>query len=72
MAGRDCACAATTRHFAPGGRASSYEVMEGDAVTALEDVQWADWDADGRLLVATRAGRLEVRDGTRPAEALRW
>jgi len=47
----------------------AYEVMEEDAVTALEDVQWADWDADGRLLVATREGRLEIRDGARPAVA---
>lgn len=46
-----------------------YEVSEGDAVTVLEDVQWADWDADGRLLVATRAGRLEARDGAWPVMA---
>jgi hypothetical protein len=30
----------------------------------LEDVQWADWSADGRLLVATVDGRLQVRDGS--------
>ena len=29
----------------------------------LADVQWADWAADGRLLVATVDGRLQVRDG---------
>ena len=46
-----------------------YDVVEGDGVTPLEDVQWADWDADGRLLVATREGRLEVRDGARPLVA---
>ncbi len=46
-----------------------YEVAEGNAVTPLEDVQWADWDAGGRLLVATREGRLEVRDGARPSVA---
>jgi len=28
----------------------------------LEDVQWADWDARGRLLVATLDGRLQIRD----------
>ena len=28
----------------------------------LDDLQWADWDRDGRLLVATRAGLLQVRD----------
>jgi hypothetical protein len=46
-----------------------YDVMDGGEVMGLEDVQWADWDADGRLLVATRAGRLEVRDGARPTRA---
>jgi hypothetical protein len=30
----------------------------------LDDVQWADWSADGRLLVATVDGRLQVRDGS--------
>lgn len=28
----------------------------------LEDAQWADWDAQGRLLVATRSGRLQIRE----------
>jgi hypothetical protein len=26
---------------------------------ALDDVQWADWSADGRLLVATVGGELK-------------
>jgi hypothetical protein len=47
----------------------TYEVVDGDEVTTLEDVQWAEWDADGRLLVATGEGRLEVRGGARPAQA---
>jgi hypothetical protein len=29
----------------------------------LPDVQWADWAHDGRLLVATTHGELQVRDG---------
>jgi hypothetical protein len=29
----------------------------------LEGVQWADWDAEGRLLVATEDARLQIRDG---------
>jgi len=33
---------------------------DGD-IELLHDLQWADWDAQGRLLVATRSGRLEVR-----------
>jgi hypothetical protein len=53
----------------PRPEAVTYEIMEGDEVIALDDVQWADWDADGRLLVATREGRLEARDGARPARA---
>ena len=28
----------------------------------LDDLQWADWDRDRRMLVATRSGRLQVRD----------
>src|SRR5205823_4481821 len=52
---------AAFREMTPGPIA--YEVVDDDEVTTLEDVQWAEWDADGRLLVATREGRLEVRDG---------
>ncbi|MDH4178325.1 MAG: hypothetical protein OEV72_12145 [Thermoleophilia bacterium] len=39
-----------------------YSLEANGDVRLLEDLQWADWDADGRLLVATRAGRLQVRD----------
>jgi hypothetical protein len=36
--------------------------MESDGeIELMHDLQWADWDAQGRLLVATRNGRLEVR-----------
>ena len=31
-----------------------------DEVESLEGVQWADWAADGRLLMATSDGRLEA------------
>jgi hypothetical protein len=31
----------------------------------LAGVQWADWSRDGRLLVATTAGELQVRDDPR-------
>jgi len=40
-------------------------------VEILEGVQWADWATDGRLLVATSAGRLEVRDEPRAGAAWR-
>ncbi len=28
----------------------------------LDDLQWADWDAEGRLLAATRCGKIQLRD----------
>ena len=38
-------------------------VLETDAGSEwLDDVGWADWDARGRLLVATRNGAIEVRE----------
>jgi hypothetical protein len=37
--------------------------LESDAdIEPLSDVQWADWDAEGRLLVATRAAKLQIWD----------
>ena len=39
-----------------------YELRTGGQRQHLEDVQWADWDAGGRLLVATVDGRLQIRD----------
>jgi hypothetical protein len=39
-----------------------YELYSGPHARHLEDVQWADWDARGRLLVATLDGRLQIRD----------
>jgi hypothetical protein len=38
----------------------------------LPDVQWADWSADGRLLVATTDGRLQVRAGDPHALEVVW
>lgn len=40
---------------------------DGD-VELLDHLQWADWDHEGRLLVATRSGKLQMRsvDGSRP------
>lgn len=34
--------------------------LHGD-VEPLDDLQWADWDQTGRLLVATRCGSLQIR-----------
>ena len=47
-----------------------YELHAGDDARHLEDVQWADWDAQGRLLVATLDGRLQIRDVD--AESVTW
>jgi len=48
-----------------------YSLEADGQLTFLDDLQWADWDRDGRLLVATRAGRLQVRRfGSGPEETL--
>ncbi len=44
------------------GRKPSYSIEHGTTTTPLPDVVWADWDRQGRLLVATAAGALEIRD----------
>ena len=46
-----------------------YWIETGGDIHALDDLQWADWDGAGRLLAATRSGRLQIRDlsGERPA-----
>jgi hypothetical protein len=38
-----------------------YALENGDELELLEDVLWADWDGSGRLLVATRDGRLQIQ-----------
>jgi hypothetical protein len=47
-----------------------YELRGPGLALPLGDVQWADWAADGTLLVATRAGRLERRRWTGSEVAL--
>jgi hypothetical protein len=39
-----------------------YEVQLGGDATVLDGVQWAYWDGEGRLLVATEEGRLQIRE----------
>lgn len=54
---------AAFREGPPGASpAIAYTLVEGDRPHALPGVQWADWDASGRLLVATGDARLQVRD----------
>jgi hypothetical protein len=47
----------------------AYSLDPGSRPRVLDEVQWADWSSDGRLLVATRDGRLQWRDQD---EAVRW
>ena len=48
-----------------------YELDCDGTTEPLGDVQWADWDKRGRLLVATRAGVLQVREiGAEPANVV--
>ncbi len=49
------------------GRAPAFTLERpGRDSVPLEDAAWADWDAQGRLLVATLDGRLEIRDPDHP------
>jgi hypothetical protein len=57
------------RHYRP----PAYDLRDGPggpALISLDGVQWADWARDGRLLVATTDGRLQIRDGS--TAAVRW
>jgi hypothetical protein len=47
-----------------------YSLQSDDRLTSLEDVQWADWDREGHLLVATRDGRLQVQELQASAPAI--
>jgi hypothetical protein len=56
---------AAFRESVPGSlKPVRYEIVEGERSRLLDGVQWADWNADGRLLVATTDGRLQIRDGS--------
>ena len=48
--------------FRDEARVADYRLTVGDREERLDRVQWADWSADGRLLVATTDGRLQIRD----------
>jgi hypothetical protein len=42
--------------------ATGYAIVDAGRTVPLADAQGADWDADGRLLVATVDCRLQIRD----------
>jgi hypothetical protein len=48
--------------FRDEARVADYRLTVGDREERLDRVQWADWSADGRLLVATTDGRIQIRD----------
>lgn len=48
--------------FAVDGLRVRYWLERDGVVESLTDVQWADWDARGRLLTATREARLKILD----------
>lgn len=50
-------------NYWPPGR-TPYSLSRGTADQVLHEVQWADWTYDGRLAIATKAGTLQIRDGS--------
>lgn len=53
-------------------KAVHYALLDTGVARPLEDVQWADWDAEGRLLVATNDGRIQVREHGSSGLPVRW
>jgi hypothetical protein len=53
---------AAFRSFPQWHETIEYALVDDDTTQPLGDVQWADWDRTGRLLVATTSGRLQIRD----------
>jgi hypothetical protein len=49
-----------------------YQIVERDRLLSLDGVQWADWDAKGRLLVATTDGRLQIRKASTKHAEVVW
>ena len=43
------------------GMTVAYSLEQQGQVHSLDDVQWADWDHSGRLIVATKTGQIEAR-----------
>jgi hypothetical protein len=44
------------------GMRVSYSLETTGDIRLLDDLQWADWDRQGRLVAATRDGRLQITD----------
>ena len=61
---------AAFRDNAPAWGRPRYVLATDADARELDGVQWADWGADGSLLVATTGGTLEIRDPERPDTAV--
>lgn len=51
---------------------AAYSIEYAAGATPLLDVQWADWSADGRLLVATTGGQLQIRQCSGTTTTTSW
>lgn len=49
-------------HQAVDGMSVIYSMEAAGELNVLDDLQWADWDRHGRLLAATRSGKLQIRE----------
>jgi hypothetical protein len=49
-----------------------YSLVANGRIRPLAGVQWADWGHDGRLLIATADGRLQIADAAADAIAVAW
>lgn len=63
---------AAFRSSAPAWGGPRYSLGEGQEEHLLEDVQWADWSRDGRLLAATSEGRLQTREAPFDSDHTTW
>jgi len=60
------------REMGPAWGRPTYWLERGAELQPLDDVQWADWDRSGRLLVATTPGELQVRMAPFDPSAVSW
>ena len=63
---------AAFRDSGPAWGTPRYELELDGERDVVDDAQWADWSPGGSLLVATRAGALEVREAPFTTAATRW
>jgi len=63
---------AAFRDMEPAWGRPRYAIVEGSRSAPLPGVQWADWSTTGRLLVATDAGSLQVREAPFDVASIVW